>query len=67
MGTMLENFIGAMDAEIAVVAFDSRVSLVQNFTRDIPVVNEKLNGLEGSGDSGSAILDAVNYAFSLFL
>ena len=62
---MLENFIGAMDAEIAVVAFDSRVSLVQNFT--IPVVNEKLNGLEGSGDSGSAILDAVNYAFSLFL
>jgi len=66
LGTMVENFVGAMDAEIAVVAFDSRVSLVQDFTGNLSIVKEKLNTLEGSGDSGAAVLDAVDYAFRLF-
>ena len=66
LGTMVENFVGAMDAEIAVVTFDSRVSLVQDFTRDLPTVKEKLNGFEGSDNPGVAILDAVDFAFKLF-
>ena len=66
LGTLVENFVGAMDAEIAIVTFDSRVSLVHDFSDDIFSVKEKIDNLEGSGDSGAAILDAVNYAFRLF-
>lgn len=66
LGTMVENFIGDMDAEVAVLSFDSHVTLVQDFTGDIPAAKEKLDNLKGSGNLGAAILDTVDFAFQLF-
>jgi hypothetical protein len=50
LGTMVENFIGKTDSEIAIVTFDSKVNLLQEFTHNLPAALEKLNQLEGSRD-----------------
>ncbi len=65
LGTMVENFIGKSMKEVAVVAFDSRVSFVQDFTGDLNAVRDALNSIEGRGDSGAAILDAVSFSLDL--
>ena len=64
LGNMIEAFVGRDKAEVAVVAFDSQVRLVQNFTDDIPIAADKLDRL-GPGDGGAAILDAVSYSAKL--
>jgi VWFA-related protein len=65
LGTMVENFIGKSMSEIAVVAFDSRVQLLQDFTDDMGAVQNALESLQGSTDGGTAILDAVSYSLDL--
>src|SRR5262249_7218521 len=45
LGTMLEFYIGGTKAEVAVVTFDSQVRLLQDFTEDLPTVQNKLKGL----------------------
>jgi VWFA-related protein len=64
LGTMLESYIGEGRADVAVVTFDSRVQLFQDFTEDIPAVADRLRKL-GPGDDGAAILDAVLYSNKL--
>lgn len=64
MGDMLQAFIGADKAEVAVIEFDSGVRLVQKFSDDIPTVADKLDKLT-PGDDGAAILDAVLYSVDL--
>jgi VWFA-related protein len=64
LGTMIEAFVGQTKADVAVVAFDSQVRLVQGFSEDIPMVAGKLDRL-GPGDGGAAILDAVSYSARL--
>jgi VWFA-related protein len=66
LGTMMENFVGKADSEIAIVTFDSNVNLLQKFTHNLPATLEKLNQLEGSRDRGAAILDAIDYSLQLF-
>ena len=65
LGTMVEHFIGQAKGEVAIVTFDSQVELLQSFTGDLAAVSEKLNRLQGSGDGGAAILDAVSYSLDL--
>lgn len=64
LGTMMEAFVGQDRANVAVVAFDSQVRLVQDFSRDIPMVAGRLEKLS-PGDGGAAILDAVSYSAGL--
>jgi hypothetical protein len=66
LGTMIDNFIGKTDSEIAIVTFDRKVNLLQEFTHNLPAAVEKLNQLEGSRDREAAILDAIDYSLQLF-
>ena len=65
LGEMVEDFIGEAKAEVAVVTFDSRTTLLQDFTEDVPAVTEKLDALQGTGGGGAAIRDAVAYSIHL--
>jgi VWFA-related protein len=58
IGTMLESYVGEGKASVAIVAFDSQVQIVQDFTDNISRAAEKLS-LLAPGDGGAAILDAV--------
>jgi VWFA-related protein len=64
LGTMLESYIGESKATVAVVAFDSRVQLLQDFTEDIPAAADELRRL-GPGDDGAVILDALLYSLEM--
>ena len=65
LGTMVEGFLGETKSEVAVVTFDNRVALFQDFTEDVPATAKKLRELKGSGHYGAAILDAVSYSLDL--
>jgi VWFA-related protein len=65
LGQMVENFLGEAKSEVAVVTFDKEISLLQDFTGDVPAVAERLNTLQGSGGGGAAIRDAVAYSVHL--
>jgi VWFA-related protein len=65
LATMVEGFLGESKSEVAVVTFDSKTKLLQDFTEDIPAVAEKLRELKGSGDGGAATLDAIYYSLDL--
>jgi VWFA-related protein len=65
LGSMVEEFLGQTDSEVAIVTFDNTVELLQSFTQNVPAVAEKLRDLKGSGKSGAALLDAVNFSVDL--
>jgi VWFA-related protein len=65
LGAMVENFVGDTNSEVAVVTFDSTVDLFQRFTGDMSEAADRLADLAPSGNSGSAILDAVSYSIDL--
>jgi VWFA-related protein len=65
LGTMVENFVGGGTGEAAIVVFDSRISLLQDFSNDLSAAAEKLDRLHGTGSPGAAILDAISYSLDL--
>ncbi len=64
LATMLDPILAAGLVKIAVVTFDSRVQLLQDFSRDPDQIAEELHYLR-AGDGGAAILDAVTYSVNL--
>lgn len=64
LGTMLQPLLDQPQAKVAVIAFDSQVHPVEDFTGDEAAVAHALEGLQ-PGDGGAAILDAVNYSVKL--
>jgi VWFA-related protein len=64
----LDSMLGAVLAEpetqIAIVTFDSQLTLAQDFTADPDRIRATLSSLE-PGDEGGAVLDAVNYSTGL--
>ncbi len=64
LGTMLEPILKQPRTEAAVLVFDHGLDLVQDFTQDEAAVQGSLKNLQ-SGDSGAAILDAVQYGIRL--
>jgi VWFA-related protein len=62
--TMLETMIGDVPHHVAVVSFDSKPHLVQDFTQDLNQIGTNMQSLR-TGDQGAAILDGL--AFSLRL
>jgi VWFA-related protein len=64
LASMLDPLMSQPDSNIALVAFDSQVHAIENFTSDRSTVEHELHALQ-PGDGGAAILDAVNYSVKL--
>ncbi|HEY6352260.1 MAG TPA: VWA domain-containing protein [Candidatus Angelobacter sp.] len=64
LSALLDPILGSGHAEVALVAFDSRVEPVQEFTPDGDLIASQLRDLK-HGDEGAAILDAVSYSLGL--
>jgi VWFA-related protein len=62
--SMLDNLIGAVPHQVAVVAFDSTPHLLQEFTPDTDAADDALRGLQ-PGDQGAAILDSLAFSVNL--
>jgi VWFA-related protein len=64
LAAMLQPVMDQPGSKIAVVAFDSTVHPVEDFTSDQQTIRQDLVSLQ-AGDGGAAILDAVNYSARL--
>jgi VWFA-related protein len=64
LSSMLAPILDQPDTQIAVLAFDSRLNLAQDFTSEGPQIANCLHNLP-AGDHGAAILDAVQYSVRL--
>ncbi len=63
LGPLLEALIGGVPHRVAVVGFDSKPRLEQDFTNDTDVAVKKIAGLQ-EGDPGAAILDALSFGMT---
>jgi VWFA-related protein len=64
LSSMLEPILSQRETQVALVEFDSKVQLAQDFTESPRRIAEDLNDLK-PGDGGAAILDAVKYSVDL--
>jgi VWFA-related protein len=64
LNSLLSPILDQPGAQIAVLAFDSRLNLERDFTRNGTQIADSLRNLE-PGDDGAAILDAVQYSVRL--
>jgi VWFA-related protein len=64
LSAMLQPVLAQPDSKIAVVAFDSEVHAIENFTGNESLITGALNSLQ-PGDGGAAVLDAVNYSVKM--
>ncbi|MGA2047127.1 MAG: VWA domain-containing protein [Terracidiphilus sp.] len=64
LGPLLDLFLSDGRSQAALVGFDSRPHLIQDYTHSSDEVGEALKHLE-QGDGGDAILDTVSYAVDL--
>ena len=64
LAAMLEPLMEQPGTKVAIVAFDSQVHPVQNFTSNERETTRDLAGIQ-PGDGGAAVLDAVSYSVKL--
>jgi VWFA-related protein len=64
LGAILDAVIGGVSHRVAVIAFDSKPRIEQDFTPDTDTAAETIAGLP-DGDTGAAILDALNFGIHL--
>ena len=64
LGPLLDVFLFDPRSEVALVGFDAKPHLIEDFTHSGDEVDAKLKQLE-PGRGGAAILDTVNYAVTL--
>jgi VWFA-related protein len=64
IGSMLNDLVAGQDGEVAVLAFDHRIQLVQDFTSEDQKVSEALKKLS-PGSANHAVNDAVVEAIRL--
>jgi VWFA-related protein len=64
LGAILDAVIGGVSHRVAVIAFDSKPRIEQDFTPDTDAAAETIAGLP-EGDTGAAILDALNFGIHL--
>jgi len=64
LGPVIGTVVGGVPHRVAVVAFDSAPSLVQDFSPDVDVAGAALGDLD-KGDKGAAILDAIKFSADL--
>ena len=61
---VIEAVVGGVPHRVAVVAFDSAPTLIQNFTPDVDKAGAALNDLD-PGDKGAAILDGLAFSVDI--
>jgi VWFA-related protein len=64
IGAMLTPVFNQLRSRVALVEFDSRVNLVENFSQDETSIHEDLKQLQ-PGDNGAAIRDAIDFSVKL--
>ena len=64
LGAILDAVIGGVPHRVAVIAFDSKPRIEQDFTPDTDAAAETIADLP-DGDTGAAILDALNFGIQL--
>lgn len=64
MGSMLSPIFEQRGAQVALLEFDSKLDLTQDFTNNGNAIEQALGELR-EGDNGAAILDAVAYSVKL--
>lgn len=64
LSSMLNPILEEPGTEIALVTFDSQIQLLQDFTSDGNLIEQKLDHLR-PGDDGAIVLDTVNYCLGL--
>jgi VWFA-related protein len=64
LAAMLEPLMEQPGTKVAIIAFDSQVHAVENFTSDESEATRDLAGIQ-PGDGGAAVLDAVSYSVKL--
>jgi VWFA-related protein len=64
LGAVLDAVIGGVPHRVAVIAFDSKPRIEQDFTPDTDAAAETIAGLSES-DTGAAILDALDFGIRL--
>ena len=60
LGAILDAVIGGVPHRVAVIAFDSKPRIEQDFTEDTDAAADTIADLP-DGDTGAAILDALNF------
>ncbi len=64
IGTMLNQLVAGQDGEIAVVGFDHRILVMQDFTNEGAKVSEAMKKMT-PGSSNHAVVDAVNQSIRM--
>lgn len=64
LGSMLDPVLTGPDVEAALLFFDSKLNLVQDFSHNSEQIENAVRDLP-SGDSGAAMLDAIAYSVRL--
>jgi VWFA-related protein len=64
LDAVLDAVVGNVEHRIAVVTFDSKPRLVQNFNTDTDAALRTIHNLQ-EGDPGAAILDGLNFGINL--
>jgi VWFA-related protein len=64
LGAVLDSVIGNVPHRVAVIGFDSKPRLEQDFTPNTDAAAKTMAMLE-QGDAGAAILDALNFGINL--
>ena len=64
LSAMLDPILSLPNNEAAVLFFDSKLNLLQDFTNNADLVEGGLKGIE-AGDNGAAVLDAIAYSSRL--
>ena len=64
LASMLDPVLSGPDVEVAVVFFDGKLNLVQDFTKNSEQIEDSVKELP-VGDSGAAMLDAIAYSARL--
>jgi VWFA-related protein len=64
LGPLLELFLAEPNSQVALVGFDSRPHLMQDYTHSQDAVEDELRHLQ-PGDGGAAILDTISYGVTL--
>src|SRR5580704_17146436 len=64
IGSLLESFVVGEQGEAAVLAFDHRFLVKQDFTNDVPKISEALKKIT-AGSSTSALIDAMDFGVQM--
>ncbi len=65
VGAAIPEAVVGANGEAAVIAFDDRVTVLQNFTTNADAITDAFRGLRSSGSSNGRMIDAVEKALDM--